>query len=457
MHAIQVTYDPTTRRISLIGRDNYGGATTDVNSVSIEFTGIEAFGNDFIARVDFAVPIKKDDYTIEHPFILLEQDNDTWSAVIPNAVLMAAKDTKKLPFQLILANDSQVINSRNAITLDITPGIDSLIPGSDLPEYEAPEWPLPEEITYTEEDVHTVEVTYDPATRTLTTPSSDMYGGATIDTRSVRINVSGIVPTGVDFSARLDFAAPIRYDEGTVIKPFVVLERINNTWCAIIPQAILMAVKETKKLPFQLVTRHGDTVINSRNAIVLEITRAINAMESIDQTYSPYVMYRNDTWEWIDDFHYDVGSVVSYEGHLYIAIQPSIGQEPSLDSEYWRSAGGAINLNGQLILDPIFYAPLDSGTNGQVLVSKGELNAPVWATLSYTAVVDCTTNEVVSVDLPEDFINHNFICAFFDAEGAPVYPAYRKYNDQVIISSNVREMFTMQITMIPTVIRGADQ
>jgi len=349
MHTIQVTYDPTTRRMSLTGRDNYGGATTDVNSVSIEFSGIVPEGTNFIARVDFAVPVKKDDYTIEHPFILLEQDNDTWSAVIPNAVLMAAKDTKKLPFQLVLANDSQVINSRNAITLDITPGIDSLIPGSDLPEYEAPEWPLPEEITYTEEDVYVIEATYDPATRTLTTPSRDMYGGATIDTRSVRINVSGIVPTGVDFSARLDFAAPIRVGEDVVVKPFVVLEQINNTWCAIIPQAILMAAKETKKLPFQLVTRHGDTIINSRNAIVLEITRAINAMESVESAYTPYVMYRNDTWEWIEDFTYGAGSVVVYNGEMYTSLSDdNLGYQPDENPEKWSLLSGieSVTLGG---------------------------------------------------------------------------------------------------------------
>ena len=347
---IPVTYDSTSRRISLPkGTDPYGGATTDVNSVKLTFTGIEPFGDNFIARVDFAAPIKKDDYTIEHPFILLDPTN--WSAVIPNAVLMAAKDTKKLPFQLVLANDSQVINSRNAIILEVTPGIDSLIPGSDLPEYEAPEWPLPEEITYTEEDVYTVEATYDPATRTLTTPSRDMYGGATIDTRSVRINVSGIIPTGNDFSARLDFAAPIRVNEEFVVKPFVVLEQINNTWCAIIPQAVLMAAKETKKLPFQLVTRHGDTVINSRNTIVLEITRAINAMESVNQAYTPYVMYRNDTWEWIEDFTYDTGAVVVYNGEMYTSLSDNnLGFQPDENPEKWSLLTGveSIVLGGEV-------------------------------------------------------------------------------------------------------------
>lgn len=370
----------------------YGGATTDDNSVNISVTGITADGENFAARVDFAVPIKVDNHNVIHPFVLLEQSGDEWTAVIPRAVLMATKDCRnKLPLQLVLANDSQVINSRNTIVLDVTQGIDADTEGSELPEYVVPEWEIPEGTVSEDEDVHVIEVTYDPETRMLALDNENSkYGGATIDTRSVKIQISGIVPDGADFGARVDFAVPIMVDERRILKPFVVLENINNVWCAMVPQAVLMAAHDIKKLPFQLVTRHGETVINSRNTIALEITRAINAMESTIENYAPYIMYRNDTWGWIEDFTYDTGAVVTYDGDIYVATQPSMGQRPSIDSEYWEPSVGEtiVTLNGHRINDPEFYAPLLSGTSGQYLESRGDGNSPEWVTKVTEITVD---------------------------------------------------------------------
>ena len=462
---IPITYTPSTRRISVPkGYDMYGGATTDVNSVKLVFSGIVPAGENFIARVDFGVPVKVSDHVIDHPFILLEKEGNNYTALIPNAALLAAKDTKKLPIQLILANDSQVINSRNTVVLEVAVGIDSAIPGSDLPAYEFPEWPMPTGNTYTEE-VHTVEMTYDPVTRTLAVPSKEMYGGATIDTNSVRINVTGIVPTGNDFKARIDYAAPIRINESTVIKPFTVLEQIGNTFTAMVPQAVLMAAKETKKLPIQLVTRHDDVQINSRNAIVLEITRAINALESVESAYEPFVMYRNDTWAWNPNIPYDVGSVVTYEGDIYVATQQSTGQTPFAGSEYWEhGGGGTIELNGEFVSDPSFYAPVTSGSYGQLLISDGENSAPQWMgmgdrgevltsqggsnppkwqktskayTFTSTAGADMTINH----NLDSKFIS----CTFYDSDYNVIYPAYAVSRNSVTIRMNTSETVHMLI------------
>ena len=166
-------------------------------------------------------------------------------------------------------------------------------------------------------------------------------------------------------------------DKDKAIKPFVVLEQINNTWCAIIPQAILMAAKETKKLPFQLVTRHGDTVINSRNTVVLEITRAINAMESVESTYTPYIMYRNDTWEWIEDFTYDTGAVVVYNGEMYTSLaDDNLGYEPDENPEKWFLLTGVESV----VLGSIEGTRVGSSitfTSAQVFSATGLTSAPV--------------------------------------------------------------------------------
>lgn len=343
MHTIRVTYDPTTRRISLVGKDNYGGATTDDNSVNIIVTGIVPDGENFKARIDFGVQVRTDDHIYNHPFVLLEQDNGEWSCVIPNPILRAAGQARcRLPIQLVTANDDYVINSRNTITLEVTQAVDGEDDGSEIPPYDVPEWTIPDNPTVWEEDVHIVEVVYDPDTREMRVANEkSKYGGATIDCRSVAIQVTGITSIGEDFSVRADFAMPVKTAEGVFVRPFVVMEQINNAWRCMVPQPVLMAAKEQKKLPFQLVMRHGDTIINTRNAITLEITRAINAMESIQEAYGPYIMYRNDTWEWLPDFTYDKGAVVVYNGEMYTSLSDdNLGNQPDTHPDDWSLLTG---------------------------------------------------------------------------------------------------------------------
>ena len=194
-----------------------------------------------------------------------------------------------------------------------------------------------------------IGVTYSPTTRMLSLDRDNVcadYGGATIDSNSVMVSISGIVPEGNDFQARMDFAVPIKEGD-MVIRPFVLLEEAEGLWSAMIPQPVLMAAKEMKKLPFQLVTRHGDTVINSRNTITLVVTRAIDAVGTVTETYRPYVMFRNDTWAYDPDISYRTGAVVTYDGEMYVATQDSLGKTPSHDSVYWHLNIGAEGPQGE--------------------------------------------------------------------------------------------------------------
>ena len=365
MHTIRVTYDPTTRRISLAqGTDNYGGATTDENSVKVSVSGIRAadYGENFIARVDFGVQVKTADHIYNHPFVLLERDTSgqtppgqphPYSAIVPNAVLRAAGQARcRLPIQIVLADDDHVVNSRNTILLEVTQAVEGEDDGRDIPPYDVPEWTIPETQTTYSEDVHTVNVVYDPATREIkVADENSKYGGSTIDCNSVRLCVSGIEPPegATDFSVRADFAMPVKTAEGVFVRPFTVLEQIGSTWCCMVPQPVLMAAKEQKKLPFQLIMRHGDVMYNTRNAIILEITRAINAMESIQEAYSPYIMYRNDTWAWIEDFTYGEGAVVTYNGEMYTSLtDDNLGNQPDTHPEDWSLLTGVeeVSLGG---------------------------------------------------------------------------------------------------------------
>lgn len=400
MHTIRVIYSPTTRRISLEkGNDNYGGASTDVNSVKVSVTGIKAadFGENFVARVDFGVQVKTADHIYNHPFVVLERNSDhtppgqshPYEAIVPNAVLNAAGETRgKLPIQLVLSDDNMVINSRNTIMLEVTNAIAGEEDLASLPPYDVPEWTIPEGQVPEEEDIHLVGVVYDPVTRKIeVSDDNSLYGGSTIDCRSVKLMVTGIEPVGDDFSVRADFAMPVKVGTGEFVRPFIVLQQVGSAWCGMIPQPVLMAAREQKKLPFQLVMRHGDTVINTRNAVTLEITRAINAMELIHEEYAPYIMYRNDTWEWLEDFTYSEGAVVVRGDRLFISLSDdNLGHDPlETEGEYWAPAdnAGVIYLNGEKTVlneSVSIYVPDTAGTAGQMLFSSGD-GAPYWADL----------------------------------------------------------------------------
>ena len=180
----------------------------------------------------------------------------------------------------------------------------------------------------------TIEVEYDSTTRVISLHSEN-YGGATIDDNSVTISVSGI-PYDENTTAHLDFAVPMATEDHQVIRPFGPLEYDSNTekWNYVVETSILNAARLYKRLPLQLVIFTPGSVTNSKNTITLVVTRAIDALGTTVEAYQPYVMFRNDTWAWNADIKYKTGSIVSYEGRIYVALQDSLGKYPT-NTDYW--------------------------------------------------------------------------------------------------------------------------
>lgn len=56
----------------------------------------------------------------------------------------------------------------------------------------------------------------------------------------------------------------------------------------------------------------------------------------------------------------------------------TVAQEGTVVNAELLSSLGAMNLNGEDVNNPSFYAPTSAGTAGQVLISQGENQAPVW-------------------------------------------------------------------------------
>lgn len=191
----------------------------------------------------------------------------------------------------------------------------------------------------------TIDVLYNPETRRLTLPpGSDLYGGATIDSASVSIRITGLNTAGTseDLSVRLDFQLPLLTEAHEYVNPFLEMEKTGTSeagevWECVLPTDILAATAVHNKLPFQLVIRYGDVVINSRNIISLKTTTAIDALGEIEEFYRPYVMFRNDTWAWEENFTYKKGAVVTYNGNFYISkTGDNLGHDPEETvGEYW--------------------------------------------------------------------------------------------------------------------------
>lgn len=176
-----------------------------------------------------------------------------------------------------------------------------------------------------------IAITYDPATRELSIPVNQ-YAGTTIDNISASITISGL-PTGYD--ARLDFAVDVIDSNGNHIRPFLVLD---ETGTCILPESILSKASRDKRLPFQLVLRQGDEVIASKNAVTLEVSRSINALGTIEDVYTPYIMFRDSSWAWIDDVTYSEGTVVTYEGHIYVSlVDGNLGNIPTDETKWKRT------------------------------------------------------------------------------------------------------------------------
>lgn len=189
-------------------------------------------------------------------------------------------------------------------------------------------------------DVHTISVIYDPTTRRIhLSEDNDNYGGATIDSNSVEIRVTGIPDDG--YEARLDFAVSIMDPDHNVYRPFGPLIQDDDEWYYVVETPVLMAAREMRRLPFQLVLTKGDVTINSRNAIILQTTRAVDAVGTIIDVYRPALMFLGDSWNWKSDIKYKKGSTVTYNDFPYVSMaDDNLNNEPFSQSEYWKAARG---------------------------------------------------------------------------------------------------------------------
>jgi hypothetical protein len=84
--------------------------------------------------------------------------------------------------------------------------------------------------------------------------------------------------------------------------------------------------------------------------LTLDITRAIDADGAATETYKPYIMLRDESWAWMENFTYKVGSIVSHKGEMFVSLTDSnLGNDPVPyeDTEFWSTIMGPQGIQGE--------------------------------------------------------------------------------------------------------------
>lgn len=125
--------------------------------------------------------------------------------------------------------------------------------------------------------------------------------------------------------------------------------------------------------------------VDKQNVITLEWKDDLGATH----TTEVYVEDGNSVDVWNAGQEYEYGELVIYSSCLYRCLVPN--NDMTFVESKWQqigasSEGTAVIINGVNKTGDIvsFYAPLTSGTEGQVLVSQGENTPPKWATIQTT-------------------------------------------------------------------------
>ena len=77
---------------------------------------------------------------------------------------------------------------------------------------------------------------------------------------------------------------------------------------------------------------------------------------------------------------------------------------------------GGVTINGEETANPVFYAPIESGLNNQMLISRGENQPPVWKTVSRSFYINFASTDAVNVPL----YNSHSLTKFIDCEGTNI-------------------------------------
>lgn len=174
----------------------------------------------------------------------------------------------------------------------------------------------------------TIEVEYNGPGSPLTLSSTEL--GTTADQSVVQFHAE--IEAGdvwdVVFNVPMDYLVP-----GKVSYPFI---RFNSDGYAVIPGAVMSRIYSDHVNIHVKITHADNSVEASMPALMHVVTLANTPVEA---STTGLLMVRGGSWTWQEDVTYEVGSFVEYDGQIWRAAEPSQGETPSEDTDYWAFVG----------------------------------------------------------------------------------------------------------------------
>lgn len=132
----------------------------------------------------------------------------------------------------------------------------------------------------------------------------------------------------VVFNVPMDYLVP-----GKLAYPFI---RVDADGYAVVPGAIMSRIHDDHVNVHVRITHIDDTVEASAPVNMHVVTLANTPVEA---STTGLLMVRGGSWTWQEDVAYEVASFVEYDGLIWRAAEPSQGEPPSEDTEYWVHVG----------------------------------------------------------------------------------------------------------------------
>lgn len=173
-----------------------------------------------------------------------------------------------------------------------------------------------------------ITLTYDSITRTLSTDGTP--AGTVVDDESTIIKVEGL-PENYD-TISLFFDVLVTTDR-QFYYPFADLDASGQ---ASLTNNVLAACN-TGDLPVSLRILYTDqTIESSINQVHLSVSVYPDSTQSMADTFGGKILMREDGWTWGAEWNYRTGSVVYWDGSLYLSlIDDNLGNQPDESPESW--------------------------------------------------------------------------------------------------------------------------
>lgn len=179
--------------------------------------------------------------------------------------------------------------------------------------------------------MQTISLSFDQRTRQLTADSDG--AGTTIDDCAVTFHLNPIEGCVMDLMYGV-----IIYDGGRRYHPF---GRFNAEGDLVLKHQVLAACTGGQ-LPIRLRLTFDDRRVVGSSQVFLGVDVAADSFADLAGAYGDIVMQRTDGWVWIDEWTYDMYSMVWWDGKLWLSLKDNnAGHTPGADGseEWWDQQG----------------------------------------------------------------------------------------------------------------------